>query len=267
MFKKWLSLQEMGGITAPIHDVELTHIPGGWKYSFEVNGHDYVAEFYEVPIIGEDNDILFTRNGINIFFQGPSGTTKPTNFGNPISVYTELIKGIRKMLEMVKPEGLHFYGAVASQDIVYQSFYKKYLSKMFTRISKNDYIRNDILQRWQQTNDPKWQAVSASMSEITDDREKKQKKNADRQKALTILGKIAFHSTFGRSEPIYVKTLAPPKSVVAITYTAQQPEEEKVNISDIEEITPFIRHFRTQIEEMALFGGDGRRSYRFPRRY
>ncbi len=256
MFKKWLYLVEMGdAVTDSLDDINLQRkspstATSGWKYQFSFAGNSYEVEFDLESIDIEGQTVV--RNGITITLLGPGGTTLPTGLGNPTPIYNALIKAVRKMLQVAKPEGLHFSGAVGNQDIVYQSFYKKYLQKMFTRVTFGDYIRNDILQHWQQTNDPKWRIVTRTMKELADNdyvNQHKQAKNAQRREAMSLIGKIALYYYY--DEPVYLKSILPPDGYVGIRLDGTQQNFKKYALKSFDHHDFTI--FQSRIEELQKY--------------
>lgn len=154
-FKQFIRLNEIGEIEG--EDVShITFLPdnvyGGVRHEFNIDGRLYKVYFvpYNLRVSGQ----TLSERSVSITFSGPNGVDL-TNFGNSHAVYTEMLKGIKKYLEEHQPEGLHFYGATGSMDLMYATFVKRFLSDregkdpryVYYRIGDMDYIRKDIYQK------------------------------------------------------------------------------------------------------------------------
>lgn len=156
-YGNWLLIREMSGfMTADLGDVQLVQEPGGYEYNFEMDGRAYNVSF-----VGPDEwiawsakgSVLLTENKYNISFSyGKGKMDLPRDTKSPTAVYGQLFKVVKKFLQQVNPEALDFVGVNYEQDVMYEMFYKKWLSKAFTRVGNQRYLRNDLYKKYMQAN-------------------------------------------------------------------------------------------------------------------
>lgn len=161
----WLLLKEMGSHTvSDTSNVNFIRRPRGLDYNFVVNGKPYEVHFsgpgaWQVWPEGSPNVINLANKVYSIGFSREGSHTMPGDTKLPTAVYGEVFKAIRKLIEEENPDAFRFYGAYEKQDSMYDSFYKKYLSKLFTRIGAEGYLRNDLYNKYKEENGPAWQAI------------------------------------------------------------------------------------------------------------
>ncbi len=152
--------------SADVSQVNLNPIRGGLNYYFSLGANKYQVFFKPNPawmIFG----IPIARIGYEISFDSrDSGYRLAGNTQNPTSVYAEVIKAIRKLIQEKNPEFLTFMGAGSSQDVIYDKFYRRYLSQLYTRVGVQYYLRNDLYKKYEQENGPEWQAIQKQEQQI-----------------------------------------------------------------------------------------------------
>ena len=62
-------------------------------------------------------------------------------------IYSQLLLGVKKLIDSVPVNGLKFYGADENQDYIYHQFYKRYLSKDFIQVNREVYVKKDFLRK------------------------------------------------------------------------------------------------------------------------
>lgn len=217
-FKEFLAFVEMTDVTNDTtDDVTLTKQYGGTiSYNFIIDNENYEVVFSPTSLHDDDDYSRLVDKGYSITLQGPKGYS-PTGKGNGPTIYRQLIKAVRKVVAEEKPEGLSFYGAVPAQDIMYGTFYERFLKSAFTKIDKKNYIRNDLIKQWQETNDPRFRKIQKSMQElerIDPVGQAKKQKLAQREKIRgmgNLVGKIVWNDDY--SSPAYVISVEPPAKV------------------------------------------------------
>lgn len=145
--------------TADISNVELKDDPPlKLSYAFEIDGNNYAVEFSKRDITM--NGVTISKNAYSIGFTGPNRYELTHNTKNPTAVYAELIKAVRKLIEVKNPDVLTFYSyAEPAQSMMYDIFYKRFLSKLYTRVGAYNYLRSDLYNKYQQENGPEWRAI------------------------------------------------------------------------------------------------------------
>lgn len=216
-FKEFLAFVEMTDVTSDTtDDITLKQQGGTIVYNFRIDNENYQASFIPQAIHDDDDYSRLTDTGYSITLQGPKGYS-PTGKGNGPTIYRQLIKAVRKLVAEENPEGLSFYGAYPEQDIMYATFYERFLKSAFTKIDKKNYIRNDLIKQWQETNDPRFRKIQISMQELERDdpigkaREKKKETREKTRLMPNLVGKIIWNDDY--STPAYVTDIVPPRHV------------------------------------------------------
>lgn len=163
-YTDWLSLREMSGITADIGEISLQKTANGYEFSFDINGKDYLLEFSGPKVwkIWDDdssNSVKLAERRFSIIFQVGGSMRMPRDTMRPTEVYNAVFKGVRKLLEEGFPDALSFYGAYHEQDVMYDKFYNKYLHKAFTRVGSENYLRNDLYNKYKEADGSEWKAI------------------------------------------------------------------------------------------------------------
>ena len=153
-FKKWF-FEMAGATTADIGHIILRNLGNDYDYHFTIDDRDYEVNFKFFRLRLADTELP----GYGIDFRGPQGWAMPGDTRSATAVYAEVIKAIRKLIEMENPEQLRFYGASEEQDFIYDKFYKRYLSRLYTRIGTKNYLRNDLYNKYKQANGPEWRDI------------------------------------------------------------------------------------------------------------
>lgn len=151
-FKQFMRLDEIGDIDRDdVGDVRLEPYPygSGKMYQFRVGREMYRVKFEPRNIVL--GGITLTNNSVELTLSGPEGVD-PTNLGTPHAIYTQMLRGIKKYLQDYQPEGLYFFGMNGGMDLVYASFFKRFLSDrpgkdprfVFIRLDESKYLRKDV---------------------------------------------------------------------------------------------------------------------------
>jgi hypothetical protein len=213
-FKEFLNLHEFGEIiNAPPENVNLTPSgSGGLRYVFKLNDQPYEVLFTPIKIKSGYYGII-TQNAFEIAFYGPDDSISPTGVGKGTEAYKYLIQAVKKLIELKNPEGLKFSGAVVEQRLMYASFYSRYLSKLYTQIDRQQYLRNDFLKAIEQENGEVWGLVKQQRLEFSPTAyldEIKSGKEARRKAFLMLkgeaVGKIIYSPSVGIA---YFKSIEP----------------------------------------------------------
>lgn len=112
----------------------------------------YELKFNKTRIhLDNDDSTILTKHAYDVVFYCDDHV-QLTNKYVFAQVYSNLLAGFKKLLNDYEPEGLHFYGADSSMDIMYDLFVKKYLSDesndpkmIFYRLDKEQYISKQYL--------------------------------------------------------------------------------------------------------------------------
>lgn len=174
----------------------------GLKYTFQVDGDEYTIFFVKTSLGAENYINNLAPNAYSITLEGPNEYRLTGKFRGP-TIYRELFKATKKLLDTEKPDALRFFGATPEQSIIYNVIYKKFLSQLYTKISYNQYLRNDLIP--QATQGQTYLAKQISDEQKKLDAETQKMKNTKRKNfavAKTFLGKIAIDSTI--EQPVYV---------------------------------------------------------------
>lgn len=150
-FSQWLEALNYQDV---MHGVDIKEVNGVYVSSFFINNEEYKVTFkpYTMRVTSKPGDgfypskriALTENNSFLIEMVGPASHSL-TNRQVPFTVYKNMLASIKKFIEMKKPAGLIFAGYVTSMDVLYNRFYEKYLKPMYTRVDKENYIRNDVL--------------------------------------------------------------------------------------------------------------------------
>lgn len=151
-FSNWYEMS--GHMTSDISNVNLKRDIYGYIYDFDVGGNHYSVGF-DGPNPWPD----VARNGYTVHFEGPDLYDMPGNTKVPTAVYGEVFKAIRKLMDVAKPEYLSFSGSNPRQDVMYDLFYRKFLSQLFTRIGDAFYLRNDLYEKHEREQGRGWAAI------------------------------------------------------------------------------------------------------------
>jgi hypothetical protein len=165
------------GLQASTDEIELIPSRRGFDYPFTVGKDNFVAKFtgprHEYQRLEGEVKMKKVDNIWKIDLEGPKGYELTGDSDNPNAVYNQLMLASRKMVEQVNPDAIEFSGASADQNVMYDTFYRRYLSKAFTRINNFLYVRNDIVQSWNLA--PEAAAGIKSISDAWDARVAEQK--------------------------------------------------------------------------------------------
>jgi len=180
-----------------VDDVQLRGGGGRLSYTFEMDGENYTVNFSRVSVYmdgpGGGQDI--TRNAYSITLQGPNGY-QLTGRGKAMTVYKSLIKAVVKLIKQENPEGLQFYGALPEQDIMYANFYEKFLHKVYTRVTRKDYLNNQFIEQLKTSGDPRWAVVEKGIEaekSSNDIEQKRQAKAQKRERRQQLAGQLATY--------------------------------------------------------------------------
>jgi hypothetical protein len=152
-FKQYLL--EFGDLSNLVtDDIELEKTQYGYEYKF--GSYDIYMNYKPMKIrIGEwpNDDMLQILDRYDCYTIGLTHQREYdlTGKGNAFTVYKMLFKVMKKFMDEVKPKGLHFSGFVSEMDLLYNTFYKKYLASTFMKI-KEFYLRRDVYE----TFPPEW---------------------------------------------------------------------------------------------------------------
>ena len=189
----------------------------------------YLLKFNKEPIIIYDSILTNEAYGIELLYlKDNSYEYRSSGLGNGPTIYRHVIRAVKKLIEQENPEGLYFYGYEFNQDITYNKFYTKMLSQYYTQINKENYIRNDLLKEWKETNDERFALVQNSMNsfhksgtlelykkEKIENRQKKVIEKRETQQKIAninnIIGKIIWDAN--RNIPIYVEKFIAPDTL------------------------------------------------------
>ena len=122
-------------------------------YWFDVDNNNYSLVFIKCPPISFGNKKL-TNTAYTIEFRGPNGHSL-TGTGKSSIIYTKVLLGIKAFIQKYHPEGLVFSGYDNYMSLIYDSFYKRFLSdkperpsdQVFLKINHEDYLRKDIFEK------------------------------------------------------------------------------------------------------------------------
>lgn len=154
-FKQWLEMSDV--VNQSVDDIALEPNYKGWSYRFKVGNNNYAINFLRKNVLlGSFYGMNLQLRGINISFIGPQGD-QLTGLGQGPTIYRHVIKAVMKLIQQEQPQCLQFEGAVASQQVMYDNLYKRFLSKQYTRINQNQYVSNILIQQWKDSNSPEYQ--------------------------------------------------------------------------------------------------------------
>ena len=162
-FREFLEYEEIfGEFTDPraedISQIEFEPVAPEFKktknpmfsYKFEFGGNKFWVMFEEKKL---DSYMMkpFEIVGYAISFYGPQ-QTKSTGMAGASAgmIYKKLILAIRKWLETHRVDFLSFLGQEPKMDLVYDSFYTRFLQQDFIRTSANTYMKKSVLQEFLQ---------------------------------------------------------------------------------------------------------------------
>jgi hypothetical protein len=182
-FREFLEYEEIfGEFTDPraedISQIEFEPVAPEFKktknpmfsYKFEFGGNKFWVMFEEKKL---DSYMMkpFEIVGYAISFYGPQ-QTKSTGMAGASAgmIYKKLILAIRKWLETHRVDFLSFLGQEPKMDLVYDSFYTRFLQQDFIRTSANTYMKKSVLQDFLQ----KYPSVSQTMQKNIEDTKKQQ---------------------------------------------------------------------------------------------
>lgn len=191
-----------------LDDVRLTPTPGkAFYHHFKIDDNDYTVSFSPTSIETAHTGVI-TNNAYEIVFRGPK-LFSTTNLGRAPTIYAQVVKAIKKLIQTEKPEGFKFHGYDLSQNVMYNAFYNKYLKTLYTRIDLKQYLRNDILEQ-----KPQLQQYLEPMINLTNQEFNKYKQNkiANKQKMNTLINKVAMDSF--NYTPVYVINIQGAKAQV-----------------------------------------------------
>lgn len=154
-FKHFFRLFEYGEIeNADVSDIALRQSRGydgrtHYDFWFGQGQDQFTLSFVQTRI--SVNGTPLTQKAYDVMFEGPNGLDQ-TNDNRPHSVYTQMLRGFKKFIEQVHPEGFHFYGASGSMDLTYDAMFRRFLAERpggtpettFVRIDTENYVRKDI---------------------------------------------------------------------------------------------------------------------------
>ena len=234
-------------LSAPTDDIAFVGNDDLIRYSFSIPLSDervgqkeikYTIEFEKYPIVINHETITndaYSRNlSTNLYgFQS-------TKLGNGPTVYRQLLKAVKKLIEEKNPEGLDFLGATTDQQIMYNTFYEKILNKYYTRVSNQGYIRNDLLKQWESTRDKRFILIKSNLNAyqpndlITKLKKKKEEKRQIRMNINNLIGKIVWDSYEGI--PVYIDKIIPPNQISIIGIPSYTNNKEINFVTRIENI-------------------------------
>jgi len=215
-----------------VDDVDLQGSPGSYSYTFKIDNENYRVSFDQTNISLNDGSGYkrITDKAYSIVFSGPNGVSL-TGRGKAMTVYKSLIKSVKKLIDVAKPEGLQFYGAQMEQEIMYHSFYDKFLHKAFTAASAKDYVANWFIEQLKSSGDPRYAVLekaieaektarperSEQMSQQKADKRVRRQQNAERLASIQQhLQKIAFDAN--NQMPVYLYNIDADNGVVLTRY-------------------------------------------------
>lgn len=153
-FKEWL-ICEMGDIAS--RDTSTIQLKPNtdktrYLYNFNHKGYTFEVEF-------NLTNAEFLRNNIpfwQISFKGPNGyyLTGRAGFA-ATAIYTQVLLAIKKLFETTQVNGLHFSPGEPVMRLMYDKFFKTYLSNDFMQIDINYYLRKTTLKELMKDSDEK----------------------------------------------------------------------------------------------------------------
>jgi len=154
-FSQWLEALNYQDV---MHGVDIQPYGEGFKGSFFVNNEEYKVTFMPevMRIASKPGDgfypskrsLLQAKDNFVITLIGPN-LHSPTNRQVPFTVYSNSLAIIKRFIEIKNPAGLAFGGYTLAMDVLYNKFYDKYLKPMYTRIDKENYLRNDLVSKFE----------------------------------------------------------------------------------------------------------------------
>jgi hypothetical protein len=147
-FKQYLL--EFGDINAIMsNDIELEKTEDGYEYNF--GKHKIYMMYDEMHVlIGkwpmQDAIKILDKDHCYLIGLTYDNRYAATNAGNEFNVYATVFKAMKKFLEIANPEGIKFSGVSSEMDILYNKFYRKFLSPTFMKIDWENYIKKSVFQ-------------------------------------------------------------------------------------------------------------------------
>lgn len=187
-FKLYVELND--AINANTDDITFTPAQGKLSYTFNLAEGSYRVKFskYRFTMFGMNEDAT------DITLSGPDGVDL-TGFGNGTQVYRQLIRAVKKFVENYNPKILHFHGVERAQDVMYDTFYQKFLKPYYTRLDVY-YLSNEWLDGLR-TSDPETyaeiqRAIEADTTgqDVEEMRNNKAKRRQEQVQAQSYVGKI-----------------------------------------------------------------------------
>lgn len=145
-FRDWLYNEIADIETRDASHVHLVPVEGGQKliYNFSANGENYTVSMTKFTGTRYQIDNLYS-----ITFMGPKDYNLTGTAGTTANViYSQVLLAIKKLLESYPVNGLYFSPQQESMRIIYQRFFKQFLSKTFMQIDNSYYIKKDVLREY-----------------------------------------------------------------------------------------------------------------------
>jgi hypothetical protein len=148
-FKQYLL--EFGDLSNLVtDDIKLDKIARGYECKFYVGANPNPEDVYRVYMYDTHmslnyGDIEIVKRGDGCFVIGLQfrRNYSLTKKGNSFSVYKMLFKILKKFMDEINPKALYFSGYTDAMDVMYDTFYKKYLAATFMRV-ESYYLRKDV---------------------------------------------------------------------------------------------------------------------------
>jgi hypothetical protein len=111
------------------------------EVNFEVDGEEFTVSFEKgTKYLGS-----FTLDNVwDITFKGPQGYSTTGKNKNATLIYRNLLLSVKKLLETEEVNGISFSAAEPAMALVYNQFYKQFLSKDFIRVETFTFVKRSI---------------------------------------------------------------------------------------------------------------------------
>lgn len=197
-----------------------------YRYSFQYDDDDYEVTFSKESAFWGGWRI---ENIWEVVFEGPEGTSTTNKGHGAATVYQHLILAVKRLLETVRVDGLSFIPAEPGMALVYERFYRNFLSRDdlpclscpndgrqgMVRTSRSLYVRRWILEMFKSRMSPEQRAdfearikqgeeeLQANLANI---RRQKSELRQKRMLAQRLVGKlVGWRDIQGRVHPAIVK--------------------------------------------------------------
>lgn len=126
------------------------------EWEFENGGKDDDSLKFNFQIDGDDFHVIFDKTNMNwkelsveniwdVTFEGPNGTGLTHKNKNSTLIYKNLLLSIKKLMETEKVNGIVFVASNPHMALVYNQFFKQFLSKDFIAIDHFSFVKKEII--------------------------------------------------------------------------------------------------------------------------